>query len=30
MMGEGMVGGGAIIIDLAKDQLLHLSLVMIG
>lgn len=30
MTGKGMVGGGAIVIDLAKDQLLHFSLVMIG
>lgn len=30
MMGEGMIGGEAIVIDLAKDQLLHLSLFMIG
>lgn len=30
MMGEGMVGGGAIVIDLAKDQLLHFSFAMIG
>lgn len=29
-MGEGMIGGEAIVIDLAKDQLLHLSLLMIG